>query len=136
MSQHPSLRSKAKSKQHRSVLKRYERVKGLKEKEKWDPTNEKKIRLKSLVESKLGIDFEVRVGGTTSIDVTMPGVDKAFGMKKLMSQLGLKKSNILFVGDRLQEGGNDYPIRAMGIDTIEVKDWLETITIFEGEKGE
>ena len=35
MAQHPSLRSKQKNKQHRSVLKRYERVKELKEKEKW-----------------------------------------------------------------------------------------------------
>ena len=35
MSQHPSLRSKQKGKKHRSVLKRYERVKELKEKEKW-----------------------------------------------------------------------------------------------------
>jgi len=35
MAQHPSLRSKEKGKQHRSVLKRYERVKELEEKEKW-----------------------------------------------------------------------------------------------------
>lgn len=35
MTQHPSLRSKEKGKQHRSVLKRYERVRELKEKEKW-----------------------------------------------------------------------------------------------------
>ena len=35
MSQHPSLRSSDKDKQHRSVLKRYERVKILKEKERW-----------------------------------------------------------------------------------------------------
>jgi small basic protein (TIGR04137 family) len=35
MSQHPSLRSSDKDKQHRSVLKRYERIKILKEKEKW-----------------------------------------------------------------------------------------------------
>ena len=35
MSQHPSLRSSGKDKAHRSVLKRYERVKMLKEKEKW-----------------------------------------------------------------------------------------------------
>lgn len=35
MAQHPSLRSKEKGKQHRSVLKRYERIKKLKEKEKW-----------------------------------------------------------------------------------------------------
>jgi small basic protein (TIGR04137 family) len=35
MSQHPSLRSAGKDKAHRSVLKRYERIKQLKEKEKW-----------------------------------------------------------------------------------------------------
>lgn len=35
MSQHPSLRSSDKDKQHRSVLKRYERIKILKEKERW-----------------------------------------------------------------------------------------------------
>jgi small basic protein (TIGR04137 family) len=36
MSQHPSLRSSDKDKQQRSVLKRYERVKTLQDKEKWD----------------------------------------------------------------------------------------------------
>ena len=36
MSQHPSLRSSEKDKAHRSVLKRYERLKSLKDKEKWD----------------------------------------------------------------------------------------------------
>ena len=36
MSQHPSLRSSDKGRQHRSVLKRYEKLKILKEKEKWD----------------------------------------------------------------------------------------------------
>lgn len=39
MSQHPSLRSSEKDKQHRSVLKRYERLKILKEKEKWKEGN-------------------------------------------------------------------------------------------------
>lgn len=36
MSQHPSLRISDKDKKQRSVLKRHERVKQLKEKEKWD----------------------------------------------------------------------------------------------------
>jgi len=36
MSQHPSLRSSDKGKQHRSVLKRFEKIRALKEKEKWD----------------------------------------------------------------------------------------------------
>lgn len=36
MSQHPSLRSSDKDKKQRSVLKRYERIKMLEDKEKWD----------------------------------------------------------------------------------------------------
>jgi len=39
MSQHPSLRSSDKDKAHRSVLKRYERIKILKDKEKWKVEN-------------------------------------------------------------------------------------------------
>ena len=36
MTQHSSLRTSSKSKQHRSVLKRFERLKYLKEKDKWE----------------------------------------------------------------------------------------------------
>lgn len=36
MSQHPSLSSGKKKKRHRSVLKRYERLKHMKEKDMWD----------------------------------------------------------------------------------------------------
>lgn len=41
MSQHPSLSSSGKDKAHRSVLKRYERIKLLKEKEEW--TNKESV---------------------------------------------------------------------------------------------
>ena len=41
MSQHPSLRAADKGRQHRSVLKRYEKIKILKDKEKW--TEEKSV---------------------------------------------------------------------------------------------
>lgn len=37
MSQHPSLRSASRSRQHRSVLKRYERIKMLVADERWKP---------------------------------------------------------------------------------------------------
>lgn len=36
MTQHPSLRSGSKNKQHRSVLKRFERLKHMKEKGEWE----------------------------------------------------------------------------------------------------
>jgi hypothetical protein len=98
---------------------------------KWDPTGEKKLKLRDYV-APLLLDLEVRAGGTTSIDVTMIGIDKAYGMQKLVEEMDINKDDILFLGDKLQEGGNDYPVKAMGIDTIEVSCWQDTALVLEG----
>lgn len=76
-------------------------------------------------------DLEVRLGGSTTIDITQLGIDKAYGMEKLLRTLEISKDEILFVGDKLQEGGNDYPVKAMGIDSIEVEHWPDTALIIE-----
>jgi HAD superfamily hydrolase (TIGR01484 family) len=94
-------------------------------KEAWDPNNGKKAKLRDAV-AELIPEFEVRAGGSTSIDVTKLGIDKAYGMQKLMNMLAIGKDDILFFGDRLAEGGNDYPVKAMGIDSLEVSHWQDT----------
>lgn len=99
--------------------------KGVAMKEAWDPDNAKKLQLRDYIATLIP-EFEVRVGGVTSIDVTKQGIDKAYGMTKLMEMLHLTKDEILFIGDRLQEGGNDYPVKAMGIDSLEISDWHQT----------
>ncbi len=99
-------------------------------KEAWDPNGTKKKRLRDCV-AELIPEFEVRSGGTTSIDVTKLGIDKAHGMKKLMELLDVAKDEILFMGDALQEGGNDFPVKAMGIDSIEVSRWQDTAVAIE-----
>jgi phosphomannomutase len=71
-------------------------------------------------------DIEVKVGGLTSIDITRPGIDKAYGMQKLIEKLQISKQDILFIGDRLQPGGNDYPVKEMGIDSLEIDSWQQT----------
>lgn len=101
------------------------------EKYKWDPDGVKKHKLRDYAAPKLP-DLEVRVGGTTSVDVTRIGIDKAYGMKKLMAELEMGKEDILFIGDRLEEGGNDYPVKAMGIDTLQIEKWEETAMVVEG----
>lgn len=103
---------------------------GVRLKEEWDPDNSKKLKLRAYI-APLIPEFEVRVGGVTSIDVTKPGIDKAYGMHKLMGMLEISREDILFMGDRLQEGGNDYPVEAMGIDSIEVSDWKATATALQ-----
>ncbi len=103
---------------------------GVRIKEEWDPDNKKKLELRDYI-SPLIPEFEVRVGGVTSIDVTKLGIDKAYGMKKLCEILEIDKDEILFIGDRLQEGGNDYPVKAMGIDSLEISRWQETAVAVE-----
>jgi FMN phosphatase YigB (HAD superfamily) len=53
-------------------------------------------------------------------------------MRKLMAQLGLSADEILFVGDRLEPGGNDYPVRAVGVRCVEVSCWQDTADYVEG----
>jgi len=103
---------------------------GLRLKHAWDPDNKKKNALRDYI-APLIPEFEVRVGGVTSIDITKKGIDKAYGMKKLMEMLEIGKEDILFIGDRLQEGGNDYPVKAFGIDSLEISHWQETAVAVE-----
>jgi phosphomannomutase len=98
---------------------------GVRLKEEWDPDTVKKNKLRDYV-ADLIPEFEVRVGGSTSIDVTKPGIDKAYGMQKLMDRLNVSKNDILFIGDRVVEGGNDYPVKAFGIDCMQISKWQET----------
>jgi hypothetical protein len=101
----------------------------------WAEKNaETKLKLRDLIAERLP-DLEVRLGGTTSVDVTRIGIDKAYGIQKLMDELNIGTEDILFFGDKLQEGGNDYPVKALGIDSIEVEKWEDTAFALEGVLG-
>lgn len=100
------------------------------DKYEWDRDGVKKRTLREYVAKALP-EFEVRAGGTTSIDVTKPGIDKAYGMHKLIDILDLSRDDILYFGDSISEGGNDYPVKAMGIDALEVSQWEDTAARLE-----
>jgi phosphomannomutase len=89
------------------------------------------LKIRDIIAPKIP-DFHVRAAGATSIDVTLPGVDKAYGMNKLMEATGLKKEDILYVGDKIIPGGNDYAVQQMGIDCIAVANWEDTAYAIEG----
>lgn len=91
-------------------------------------------RLVALVASKLP-GFEVRLGGTTSVDVTPQGVDKSYGLKRLMAMRGLAPADVLYIGDKLQEGNMNYPVKLLGVDCVEVEGWPETAKVVEGIIG-
>lgn len=94
-------------------------------KKRWDPTGAKKDDLRRLVQAELP-DLEVRSGGSTSIDITRKGIDKAYGMQRLAELTGVALSDMLFVGDRLDPEGNDYPVKALGVPTHAVEGWEDT----------
>jgi phosphomannomutase len=76
-------------------------------------------------------EFSVRLGGTTSIDVTKPGIDKAYGIHKLHQILGIAIDKMYFVGDALFPSGNDCPVEKAGVLSIQVRDPEETKRVIE-----
>jgi HAD superfamily hydrolase (TIGR01484 family) len=99
-------------------------------KETWDPNFAKRKVIKALLDVSLP-EFSVRLGGSTSIDVTKPGIDKAYGIGKLRDILGVATHDMLYVGDALFPGGNDYPARGTGAVCIAVRDPNETKRVIE-----
>lgn len=105
--------------------------KGLELKESWDPDMKIRMKVAEVVQKKIP-KFNVKVAGLTSIDVTIPGVDKAYGMNRLMDSTGFAKEDILFMGDKIMPGGNDFPVEEMGVDCISVRSWEDTAYAIEG----
>ncbi|WP_294178146.1 HAD-IIB family hydrolase [uncultured Schumannella sp.] len=100
-------------------------------KKAWDPSGEKKNALRSAVQELLP-ELEVRSGGSTSVDITRRGIDKAYGMRKLAELTGIPLDDMLFVGDRLDPDGNDYPVKAMGVECVAVEGWEDTAEFIRG----
>ncbi len=90
--------------------------------------NERKL---SALAGKLIPEFSVRMGGATSIDVTKPGIDKAYGIRKLRDVLQIALSEMLFVGDAIFPGGNDYPPEQAGVCSVCVCGPHETKRVVE-----
>ncbi|MTE23297.1 HAD-IIB family hydrolase [Microbacterium sp. ZXX196] len=100
------------------------------EKKAWDPTSAKKSALRDAVAARIP-DLEVRSGGSTSIDVTRKGIDKAYGMEQLAAETGIALGDMLFYGDRLDPDGNDYPVKAMGVACVAVTGWEHTAELLD-----
>ena len=102
----------------------------LAEKVKWDPDFAKRKKIKALLDPLIP-GFSVRLGGATSIDVTKPGIDKAYGIRKLRDLLGISLQEMIYVGDALFPGGNDYPAEQAGVISIAVRGPDDTKRVIE-----
>ncbi len=104
--------------------------KGVDLKERWKreqtPT---KLKIAKLMTKYLP-EFEIRAAGHTSVDVTRKGRDKSYGLKQIERYVGVKIKNMLFIGDAIFPGGNDYAVVKTGVDYVpitgpeETKKWI------------
>ena len=102
----------------------------LEEKNKWDPDYTKRKKIKAILDTLIP-EFSVRMGGATSIDVTKPGIDKGYGIRKLRDVLNISLQEMIFIGDALFPGGNDYPAKEAGVVSIAVRGPQETKPVTE-----
>jgi hypothetical protein len=100
-------------------------------KDAWDHDRKKREKLQQILQGKLP-ELSINIGGATSIDITRKGIDKAYGLKRLAEHTGLTKEDMLFLGDAIFPGGNDYPAKTMGMDTVRVRDVDETKAVLQG----
>ena len=97
-------------------------------KEKWDPDFAKRKVIQADLKKRLP-ELSINMGGATSIDITQKGVDKAYGLKRLRDESGIALDSMMFIGDAIFPGGNDYPAKELGLDTVRVRDPQDTLSV-------
>ena len=96
-------------------------------KKAFDPAGEKRKEWVQFLRQYLAEEkYEIRIGGTTSIDITRAGIDKEWGIREFARCNSIALSEILFIGDKLYPGGNDYPAAKI-VDCVAVKSPEETL---------
>ena len=83
-------------------------------KEVWDPDFAKRTVIQADLRTRLP-GLAVNMGGATSIDVTRKGVDKGYGLTILAAATGFPLGEMMFIGDAISPGGNDYPTKELGL---------------------
>jgi phosphomannomutase len=101
------------------------------EKEHWDPDFAKRKVIQADLRTRLP-ELSINMGGATSIDITQKGVDKAYGLQKLRDASHIPLEHMMFIGDAIFPGGNDYPAKQLGLKTVRVKDPDGTLAAIAG----
>ena len=103
----------------------------IQEKEHWDPDFAKRKVIQEDLCERLP-SMLINMGGATSIDITQKGVNKAYGLKRLRDQSQIPLEQMMFIGDAIFPGGNDYPALELGLKTVCVKNPEGTLAAIAG----
>ena len=96
----------------------------------FDPDRKKREKIKSIIGPQLP-EADLLINGSSSIDIVPKGFNKGVGITRLLKKLDLQKSDVVYVGDGLFPGGNDYAVQETGIETIAVKGPEEVASIIK-----
>lgn len=97
---------------------------------RFDPDRNKREKIKAILSPQLP-EVDLLINGTSSIDILPKGFNKAVGLMRFLDKIGLSKMDVIFIGDALFPGGNDYSVYEAGFDTIAVKNPGETEAIIK-----
>lgn len=89
------------------------------DKKSFDSDYRKRIRIVEELNPKLP-GFDIFMGGLSSIDICLKGINKQFGVDQLMRSLNVGREEVICVGDAFFEGGNNYMALEMSLDYVAV----------------
>lgn len=95
-------------------------------KKEYDPNGDRRKQWVEFLKQDLGEKYSIKIGGTTSVDITKKGLDKAWGIKEFAKHNNIELKDILFIGDKIYPGGNDYAASKI-VDCISVRNPKEAL---------
>ena len=95
----------------------------------WDNINEERKKITNIIRTKAK-GIEAVIGGQISIDIYPTGNDKSQILKHI------EADEYVFIGDRTEEGGNDYPLAHLmskkeNCSSFQTDGWEHTMQILE-----
>ena len=91
---------------------------------KWDKEKGERRKISLFLKHKFK-DLDAVIGGQISIDIYPKGNDKSQVLNIIEQERLVPPSEYIFIGDGIENGGNDYPLAEL-MDNTEICDWYHT----------
>lgn len=100
-------------------------------KKDWDPFHLKRLAMIEVLQKYIP-EFEIKTGGTSSIDICQPNINKAYGIRQMEKHLDFTQDEMLFIADAIFPGGNDYAVKEeTKVQCIEVANPDDTMRVIK-----
>ena len=90
----------------------------------WDKEKGERRKMSIFLKNKFK-DLDAVIGGQISIDIYPKGNDKSQVLNVIEQERLTPPSEYIFIGDGIENGGNDYPLAEL-MDNTEICDWYHT----------